>query len=137
MRHVSPEPMSGCWLWTGTTDRFGYGQSWHNGRHAKSHRLSWFLAYGSDAGEMLVLHRCDNPPCVNPAHLFLGTNIDNVRDMMRKGRTRKSMSHCKRGHSLEDAHITGQGHRDCRQCRLFRGANRRAALAAISKVLGS
>lgn len=81
-----------CWLWTHATTDKGYGcfrltkVGPTRGRLVKAHRFSWEIANGPIADGLDVLHRCDNPPCVNPTHLFLGTNRDNVRDMYRKGR---------------------------------------------------
>ena len=82
---------SGCWLWTASVDKDGYGQLGSDGNRAsrtmlKAHRVSWELANGPIGGGLAVLHRCDNPPCVNPDHLFLGTNQDNIDDMNRKRR---------------------------------------------------
>ncbi len=79
------EPNSGCWLWGGACDQHGYGCINNNYVSIRAHRASWLIHYG-DIGTMMVLHRCDNPPCVNPAHLFLGTQEDNARDMFAKGR---------------------------------------------------
>lgn len=73
----------GCWEWTGTRNPNSYGQI----DKVAAHRVSYFLATGNDPGEMLVLHRCDNPPCVRPTHLFLGTHLDNMVDMAAKGRS--------------------------------------------------
>lgn len=71
-----------CWVWTGDLDDSGYGK-----RGAQRvHRKAWELAYGPIPVGLLVLHRCDNPPCVRPDHLFLGTHADNMRDMVAKGR---------------------------------------------------
>lgn len=85
-----------CWNWLASTHRKGYGQI-NLGDRGKgmisSHRLSWIIHYGEIPNDMHVLHKCDNPKCVNPKHLFLGTNIDNVRDMKQKGRTRKGENH--------------------------------------------
>ncbi len=76
-----------CWLWTGATAPMGwYGHLAYQGRHLAAHRLSWELANGPIPRGLHVLHRCDNPPCVRPDHLFLGTNRDNVRDASCKGR---------------------------------------------------
>jgi hypothetical protein len=78
-----------CWLWTGSTAYYGYGGIRAGGRGGAligTHRFSYILAYGPIPDGMRVLHRCDNPPCVNPAHLFLGTQKDNVADMVKKGR---------------------------------------------------
>lgn len=80
-----------CWGWTGATNGVGYGklQSGRRGEPALyAHRVAYKLAYGDVPDGLFVLHRCDNPSCVNPQHLFLGTNLDNVRDMTRKGRQR-------------------------------------------------
>jgi hypothetical protein len=73
----------GCWIWTGHIDSEGYGDC-GNGRSA--HRVAYKLATGQDPGELFVLHKCDTPACVRPDHLFLGTHLDNVRDMDTKGR---------------------------------------------------
>lgn len=82
----------GCWLWSASKDRHGYGKFWHAPRLWSAHRLSWMFAHG-DPGIMCVLHRCDTPACVNPAHLFLGTQQENLRDMTRKGRRRSGGVH--------------------------------------------
>lgn len=76
---------AGCWEWTGSRHRNGYGQFYYRGP-AMAHRVSWELANGPVPDGMLVCHRCDNPPCVRPDHLFLGTQADNLVDMVSKGR---------------------------------------------------
>lgn len=83
------EKAAGCWSWIGALDKCGYGKvSFMDEQLA--HRASWRLHFGPIAPGMLVCHHCDNPKCVNPAHLFLGTQVDNMRDMRikhrRKGR---------------------------------------------------
>jgi hypothetical protein len=82
-----------CWEFAGPT-RKGYGQlGVGSGRHISAHRISWELANGPIPDGMQVLHTCDNPPCVNPAHLFLGTHQDNMDDMVAKGRGANARTH--------------------------------------------
>lgn len=79
-----------CWLWTGAKrDNNNYGCLVVNGKRILAHRFSWILHNGYIPKKMCVLHKCDNPPCVNPAHLFLGTQSDNMHDMYKKGRGNK------------------------------------------------
>ena len=79
-----------CWVWTGATQSKGYGSFSINGRTHSAHRVSFALASNRDPGDCHVLHECDNRKCVNPNHLFEGTNLDNVRDMHAKGRANMS-----------------------------------------------
>ena len=77
-----------CWIWQGSKRPQGYGQLSYQGRHTSAHRLAWTLTHGPIPDGLFVLHRCDNPPCVNPAHLFLGTTDDNMHDAFVKHRIR-------------------------------------------------
>lgn len=77
---------SECWTWTRAANEKGYGVVYVDGVRWKTHRFAWFATFGPIPAGLMVLHNCDNPPCCNPDHLRLGTNADNVRDMITKGR---------------------------------------------------
>lgn len=77
-----------CWIWQGRLSDKGYGVVWRHGRHQYAHRLSYERAKDETLGVRHALHRCDNPACVNPTHIFPGTQADNNRDMYAKGRAR-------------------------------------------------
>lgn len=79
--------VTGCLEWIGRTDRKGYGIIGLNKKTAIAHRLVWVLFKKSALGKLQVLHRCDNPKCINLKHLFTGTHIDNMTDMVNKGRS--------------------------------------------------
>ncbi len=116
---------SGCWLWLGGFHRAGYGQinaGAPNPRMILAHRVAWELTLGPIPNGLLVLHYCDNPPRVNPSHLFLGTQRDNVKDMMQKGRNRSGTmgrTKCISGHpyDAENTYVNPTtGRRYCRAC---------------------
>lgn len=82
---TKPGP-NGCMEWTRNRQPAGYGKLTVRGRDVSAHRFAYELAYGAPLPGLSVLHKCDNPACINPAHLWLGTQGDNVRDAARKGR---------------------------------------------------
>lgn len=150
-RFVSPEPNSGCWLWDGSVDRRGYGQIRVKRRGAGSLRYATHISLALDGRPvppgMCACHRCDVPGCVNPAHLFVGTQVDNVRDCMAKGRhskppiavagKRRLKTHCPAGHPLsgDNLYEPRPGVRMCRICRV--GAKRRMRAALMANGLTS
>jgi hypothetical protein len=86
---VTRIPFSGCWIFTGAINDFGYGIVGTGARgqpNDRAHRITYRHFVGEIPSGMFVCHECDVPSCCNPSHLFLGTNQDNVNDMMRKGR---------------------------------------------------
>jgi Autographiviridae endonuclease len=97
--HIERVTESGCWLWTGSLDGSGYGvmnvgsRSDGSRRQVRAPRLAWQLHVGPVPRGMHVLHRCDVRACANPAHLFLGTNLDNIADRHGKGRTLAGEQH--------------------------------------------
>ena len=100
----------GCWPWGGPLDKDGYGIiGSHRGR-CKAHRLSWEIANGYTPEGVCVLHHCDNPGCVRPDHLFLGSPADNVRDRTKKGRTARHETHGR-------AKLTAVNVAEIRRCR--------------------
>ena len=94
-----------CWVWTGCKRPGGYGQIRYDRRIQKSHRVSWKINCGDIPEGLCVLHKCDNPSCVNPNHLWLGTYQDNSTDMVNKERQSK-------GENLPQSKIT-QVYADC------------------------
>lgn len=95
------DPDTGCWNWTGAKSSFGHGSLRVSGKSLGAHRISWELHCGEIPLKMEICHHCDNPKCVNPDHLFLGTHQDNIRDMATKGRGGKT-----RGEATNTAQLT-------------------------------
>ncbi len=87
-RFVEKIPFHECWEWMGTKVNEKYGCFWINGKNELAHRVSYRLLRGEIPLNLLVCHKCDNPGCVRPDHLFVGTHLDNTMDMIVKGRSR-------------------------------------------------
>lgn len=123
-------PETGCWLWTRAINANGYGSISIGGFTHSAHRIAYALHVGDITEGMYVLHTCDVRACVNPAHLFLGTQQDNVRDMHAKGRAhdhtklakaaqlaaRAASTTCRRGHQYPTV-TRDKGPRRCGVCR--------------------
>ena len=106
-----------CWLWTGNTEKIGYGIFKLKGKALKAHRLSYAYHKNSIPAGNMVLHRCDVRNCVNPDHLFLGTQTDNMRDMTAKGRHwANGKTHCKRGHEYNETNT--KVYNGCKSCKI-------------------
>lgn len=121
---VKTELTEACWIWHGATQgNNSYGCFFWHGKNVSTSRLVWSLLHGNVPAGMMVCHKCDNPLCFNPSHLFIGTMKDNQRDAMRKGRQTcykyLQQTHCKYGHPFNEAntHVpAGVNRRKCREC---------------------
>jgi len=135
-----------CWLWTGAVhdEAFPYGLLGAPGGSdppLRAHRVSWELHNGPIPDGLFVCHHCDNPICVRPDHLFLGTCADNIADGLRKGRPigHRNPTHCKRGHPLSGANLGVQMRQSkpMRVCLTCRRARDRAAKRLILRKRGA
>lgn len=122
-KRVSITGKNDCWIWKLKPANKGYCQTWFGDNPcAKVHRVAWELTNGKIQNGLHVLHRCDNPPCCNPNHLFLGTQNDNNKDMALKGRGKNKMTNspvCPNGHEYtkENTFVWGKDkERRCKIC---------------------
>ena len=119
---------AGCWEWTGAKDSGGYGQLRYLGVNHLVHRVAWLVWRGPLKKGLDVCHSCDNPVCVNPAHLWVGTAKDNIRDSVAKKRNyHAAKTHCPHGHEYagDNLRVGTQGggrwrKRVCRECERIR-----------------
>jgi hypothetical protein len=119
------EKTGDCWLWSGCLDTSGYGNIRVRGKVLRCHRVAWELTHGTVPPGLHVLHRCDVRRCLNPAHLFLGTNADNVADKKAKGRVG-----AKRGEEQPSAKLTENDVRSIRWL-VETGTSQRAVAGAF------
>jgi hypothetical protein len=103
---------SGCQIWMGGINDQGYGLIRHGLRHKRAHRVAWEMANGPIPEGLVVLHRCDVPSCVNPAHLSVGTQAENLKDMFAKGRQKRTGAKGERQGSVK---LTAEAVRSIRQ----------------------
>lgn len=129
LAEATPCPITGCWWWSGGLTRGGYGQLRHRGATGRyAHREMYFVTHGTHlVPDDVVMHLCDNPSCINPEHLRLGTNLENIRDMLAKGRhgnARKTA--CCHGHPFtpRNTRVELSGRRQCRECERLRSVRR-------------
>ncbi len=124
---------TGCLEWQGSKAK-RYGSTTYKGKYCAIHRKVWMLTQGAIPDGLFVLHKCDNPICCNPEHLFLGTQTDNMRDMAAKGRASKGrprVTHCSKGHEYTDENSYWLGKsRWCRICVRAKVAAHQAKKAA-------
>jgi hypothetical protein len=135
MKFVSPEALTGCWLWFGASDKYGYGRFGLGLDIVKAHRFSVAVLAGKEISGLLVCHHCDNPACVRPDHLFTGTAQDNTDDMFKKGRNPpRTKEVCIRGHRLSETQVIYEsGYRQCRLCNNER-AREKTAMNPVPRV---
>ena len=110
-----------CWLWTAAKMGIGYGAVWDGKILTGAHRVSWRLHNGTIPKSKFILHKCDVPACVNPAHLYIGTPLDNMLDKVARGRDHnKIKTHCPKGHPYSGDNLilrkNRNNARDCRTC---------------------
>lgn len=126
LRHASPEPNTGCWLWTGSVNQWGYGRLGAGREQRSAHRLSYSTFTGPIPSGAPLLHSCDQPACINPQHLRPGTASENMRDMVRRGRRVEQY-----GERASSAKLTEAAVREIRAT-----ANQTTTISALARRFG-
>lgn len=116
---------NGCWIYRGAVNTNGYPQVSINRSIWLAHRLSYTITFGPIPQGLKVCHKCDVRNCINPNHLFLGTQKDNIDDMLKKGRNGAQFlrkTHCIRGHELKEGsfYLSKRNSRNCKECHKLR-----------------
>lgn len=134
------EKTDGCWIWLGYPNRQGYGTIQVDGVRVRAHRFSWSLLNGPIPDGLCVLHTCDNPSCVRPDHLFLGTNLDNIKDRMGKQRSTGSpgethpLARLTNEQVYEIRRVYGSGHIGMRKLAQIYGVERQLIQRIVKRI---
>lgn len=133
-KKVEKIPPDDCWYWIGCLTR-NRGQISINGKVYLAHRVSWMIHYGEIPSGLQINHHCDNPRCSRPSHLFLGTQKENIQDMLRKNRRPpyKFKNICYRGHekNVTNIRVDKRGGRHCRLCARARRTEKKSSKAMV------
>ncbi len=133
-------PFHDCWEWSAYKNAKGYGVIGDGRKTRLSHRVSYEIHFGKIPDGLLICHKCDNPGCNRPDHLFLGTPADNTRDMVEKKRIKgrssilRNRTHCPEGHLFagDNLFIESDGSRRCRECKRQRSRELHAVRPAAN-----